>query len=166
MGKKRQAQQLTNLRLLAAGPEREKSERPSTTCSSSFLFPANPTIVSSTRTRGPAKSRRGTRRFLEEPAGIEGWRTPECGGGCPAALASAARGGFRFARRGILGGWVFALPVSHAPLVCGGLPGLAKVCWLARAGGGFQKNAAASSMLTYRWGRICPHCFQGSPYYP
>ena len=51
----------------------------------------------------------------------------------------AARGGFRFARRGILGGWVFALPVSHAPLVCVGLPGLVRFAgWL--AAGDFQKK--------------------------
>jgi hypothetical protein len=42
---KKCANWLTSLRLLAAGPEREKSERPSTTCSSSFLFPTNPAIV-------------------------------------------------------------------------------------------------------------------------
>jgi len=56
---------------LAAGPEREKSERLSTTCSSSFLFPANPTIVSpETRRPRAAKSGHELRRFGDS------YRTP------------------------------------------------------------------------------------------
>jgi hypothetical protein len=130
----KQAQQLTNLRLLEAGPEREKSERPSTTCSSSFLFPANPTIVSSTRTRGPAKSRRGTRRFLEKPAGIEGWRTSAVRRRVPRRARKCCPWGFRFARRGILGEGFRASDLARSARVRR-LAWFGKVCWLARAGG-------------------------------
>ena len=89
--------ELTNLRLLAAGPEREKSERPSTTWSSSFLFPMNPTIIrlpprEINRARIPPAPR-------ESRARIEARGCWESGTGlwwdCRPAGGGAGSGGFR-----------------------------------------------------------------------